>query len=476
MIIPGQQFQVDDPGLPAVIAGLTASVVLGVASGGVENVVYSFTNPRDVVDTIGQGGLPEALCTSLEIGGGPQYGVRLHASIAGTIGTITKTGSGSGTVTPSGAPFDAYKLRVLITKDGAPGTAEFSFSLDGLTWSDNLVTPSGGTPAGSFFGIEALTGIKLVFAGTFATGDLYSWDCSAPFYSPSDLANGMAAILDSGIDFAFIHLAGEAATTSAGKLLAAALDVHVKTLFNQARFVRAMLGSGRSDKATAVTDYQSFSSRNVLVTYGQCVMLSSKPMAGWSYPTRSIINTVAARACGSLISTDLGRVKSGALEGVVAIAHDEARYPQMDAKGFTTLRTVQGRAGFYITNGRLMSPPGSDFRYWQHARCMDTACRIAWIEQSANTGASMRVIGNGAIDPRDAARWEAPVRTSLNEGLISPQSAEGTPGHVSAVKYDIDRSYNALSNEGYQSDVGIKPRGYAKFIYTRLSFTTNVGA
>lgn len=472
MTIPGQTFQLLDPGLPASVPGLTASLVLGTSSAGDVDTVYAFTNPKDVVDTLGQGELAEALCSTLAVAGGPQYGVRLTGSIAGTVGTVDHTGTGTATVVVSGAPYDGYTLKVLITKAGALGTAEFSYTLDGITYSDVMVTPSGG----SFTGIAATTGLTLTLSGTFVAGDVYAFDCTAPFYSPTDLASGIDAVLALGTEFAFMQLAGEAAATSSGKLLAAALDGHALSLFNQARFVRTMLGAGQSDKATAITDYEAVSSRNVLATYGRCGMLSSKPMPGWAIVDRSIVNPVAARAANSLISTDLGRVASGALANVVSITHDEARTPMMDDKRFTTLRTVQGRAGFYVTNGRLLSPAGSDYRYWQHGRCMDAACRTAWIAQSMFIGASVRVVGAGTLDPRDAARWEGPVRTSLAETLISPDSAEGTPGHVSAFAYNIDRTNNVLASDTVKTSVGIQPRGYTKFLYTTLSYTTNINA
>jgi hypothetical protein len=472
VIIPGQQFTVLDPGLPAAVPGITASLALGTSSAGDYNKVYSFTNPKDVVDTLGQGELPELLCHALAVAGGPQYGVRVSGGVPGTVSAVTKVGTGDGTVAVGGLPYDGYSLKVLITKGGALGTAEFSFSLDGVTYSDVLVIPSSGT----FANIAGVTGLTLTFASTFVAGDTYSFACTAPFYTPTNLADGIAGVLSSDVDFAFMIAAGESVAASSGKLLAAALDLHAVSLFNQARFVRAMLAAGKSDKATTITEYAGINSPNVLATYGRCQMVSSKPLAGWGIIDRSIVNPVAARAASSLISTDLGRVASGALPGVVSISHDEARSPMMDAKRFTTLRTVQGRGGYYITNGRLFSSPGSDFRYWQHGRCMDTACRVAWVAQSSFIGASVRTVGAGTLDPRDAARWEGPVRTSLDDALLSPESAEGTSGHVSACAYALDRANNVLASDSVKSTVGIKPRGYAKFIYTQLSYTINAGA
>lgn len=472
MIIPGQEFTILDPGLPAAVPGIAGALVLGTSSAGTVDTLYSFTNPKDVVDTLGQGELPEDLCHILAIAGGVVYAVKLAGGVAATVSAVAHAGAGAGTVVLSGTPFDGYALKVLITKGGLPGEAEFSYSLDGVTYSDVMVVPSGG----AFTGIAAVTGLTLTFALTFAAGDEYSADCTAPYYTPTNLADGMAAVLDSGVEFAFLQLAGEASASASAKLMAAALDVHVVSLFNQARFVRAMLATGKSDKPTSIADYASFGSKNVAGVFGRMTVMSSKPLAGWSVIDRPFVNAVAARAARSLISTDLGRVNDGPLPGVVAISHDEARTPMMDAKRFTTSRTVQGRAGFFITNCRLMSPPGSDYRYWQHGRCMDAACRVAWLAQSGWIGGSVRTVGTGTIDPRDAARLEGPVRTSLADELTGPETAEGTPGHVTAVSYAIDRSSNVSSTDALKTTVGIKPRAYTKFIYTQLSYSLTAGA
>lgn len=475
-MIPGQTFNILDPGLPAVVPGVNAALVLGTCSAGDVNKVYSFANPKDVVDTLGQGELSEALCTMLAVSGGPHYAVRVNGSVAGAAGAITHTGSGSDQMAlKAGAvvPYDSYRVRVLVVTGGQNGACEVRYSLDGgYTYSDVLLVPVGGEL------VLQNTGLTLEFtaAETFAAGDTFSFDCTAPFYGDTDVKNALDAFADSALTAAFVVLVGEAPTAAAAKTMASRLDVEAGNWFNKAHFVRTICATGRDDKATTIAEFQTFSgSTRVLGTYGQCDMSSSKPMAGWGTPRRSIVNAVAARAARSLISTDLGRVADNALPGVVAITHDEARSPMMDAKGFTTLRTMQGRTGFYITNGRLMSPPGSDYRYWQHGRVMDVACRVAWISQSTFIGASVRTVGEGTLDPRDAAKWQGPVNAALFEALMAPFTAEGTQGHVSGTLYSIDLTNNVLASDTLQSTVGIKPRGYTKFIKTQLSFTTTVG-
>lgn len=473
MSIPGQTFQVNDPGLGAVPEAINAPLFLGVCSAGVVGQLYALSRINDAVSQLGQGPLVESVCTALGTpgGGGPVYCVPLNGSIAGTAGTMTRTaGSGTGTCTCTGTPYDGYEVQVSITKAGALGAAEFNYSLDdGYTQSDTLVVPTGGTY------VIPSTGLTLTFTGTFAVGDRLEADCVAPFYNATDLAAGINAVLASNVEFAYPVLTGEAATTSAGVALAAALAAHTGTFFNGYRYVRAMIAAGRSVEATAITDYASFASTRVLVTYGRCDVVTRKPIAGWGYPNRSIVDVVAARAAASLISTDLGRVAAGNIDGVLAISHDERLNEILDAKRFTTMCTIQGRNGFFITQGRLFSNPGSDYRYWQHGRCVDVACDTAYKMQLPMLNSSTRTKPDGKIDEGDAGRYEEPVRDALKANLLEPDSAEGTKGHVTSVTYDIDRTNNLRDTDTMMTTVGVMPRGYVKHILTQIGMTANGG-
>ena len=82
---------------------------------------------------------------------------------------VTQTGTGSGTVTPSGTVL-AYSWAVLITLAGALGVAKYKVSKDGgSTYGSELTTPGGGTA-----GPDA-DGLVLDFASTFELDDLYSF-------------------------------------------------------------------------------------------------------------------------------------------------------------------------------------------------------------------------------------------------------------------------------------------------------------
>lgn len=480
MPIPGQSFTILDPGLAVTPEAINTPLFLGCAADGDDNELYTFGRVSDVVDTLKQGPLAESLCSYLAIAGGPVYAVKLTGD-GGAAGSVTKTPGGSptspGTLAVAGNPNDGYELRVELPVGGALGEATFRYSLDGgFTWSAPMTIPT--------LGVYPIpdTGLTLTFAGTatppdvlFDAGDSWECDCRAPEYDVNALADGIAAAIASTVEFAFGVLTGTFADTDDGVLIAAAAATHGQTLFQMYRFVGFIMHSGVDDPVDAIDNFDDFADARVAVCYSFANQVSNKPMIGWGVPKRPITDAVAARAGQVSISTDLGRVASGSLTGVVAIEHDEFRNELMDAKRFVTLRTFQGVPGFFITNGRMMSGPGSDYKYWQHRRCMDVACDTTYKAQIPIINKAVRVNPDGTINDRDARQSEARVQSALKGNLLDPNNAEGTPGHVSGADYAIDRTNNVLSTETIKTNVAIRPLGYAKQINTELGFSASAG-
>jgi hypothetical protein len=474
MPIPGQSLTVRDPGLGTVPEGASGPIVMGCSSAGTVNVLYAFSNKQDVLDTLGEGPLVETLCYMLDLGGGPIYAMRLTGSTASSAGSVTptRTSTSTGTITVVGAtPYDAYRVRVVIAATGANGAARFKYSLDGgRTYSEEITVPTGGTYA------VARTNLTLTFvagAGPIIheAGDLHSFDCVAPLYSTANLATAVTALLADSTEFSFAVLTGKHATASAAATMFAAFDTHLTSLSTQFRYMRGIMDGGNDTPANWITAFAAVADQRILVAYGDADMSSSKAFAGWGTPRLPALNVFAGRAHSVLISTDLARVADGPCTGVVAITHDEFRNTLLDQHGASTLRTWQGSAGFYITNGRLKSPTGSDFKYWQHGRVMDVACTTVVKAERPFIGTSVRVNANGSIDARDAATSEATVKSILTSVLLSPNNAEGTPGHVSRLDYKINRTHDLLGTEEQRSSVAIMPLGYRKRLIVEIGYS-----
>ena len=473
MSIPSQTLTVRDPGLALAPAAINSVLYLGRAEKGDLNTVYAFSSASDVVDTLGEGPLSEDLAYHLSIAGAPVYAVALDGT-AGAAGAVTPTrvGTSTGTITVAGAARDAYSVIVEFTATGGLGGGDFSFSLDdGYTWSPTLLVPSGGTYT------IARTGLTLTFvpgAGPtiFEKGDKHKFVCTAPTYGPSEINDALVAVAASGVEFALLILSGEHADANTAVTLYGQLSLGASTLMNQFRYVRVLVDAGSDDAGTTIDTFDAIArDQRMCVVYGDAVCATAKPFMGWGVPRRAAVGVVAARAGAILPSTDPARNADGPLRGVRAISHDEFRTQLMDQHGFTTLRTWQGATGFYITNARLMSPPGSDYQYLQHGRLMDIACDVTYKTQMPFMNSAFALNDDGTISALDAERWEQAVTAALTAVLIDPDNAEGTQGHVSALGYAVNRQANVAQTNNVRTKVAIRPLGYAKQITTELGFT-----
>jgi len=482
MPIPGQTITIQDPGLGLSEPAPRIPLIIGTCELGTAATLYTYGNKQDLITGQGQGPLSESACRVLDMAGGPIHVMPINGSVAGAAGAVTKTavGASTGTVTVANAPFDAYEAHIEITADGTLGAGQFRYSLDDAnSWSEEYIIPAGGV-----FSIPN-TNLDITFVpgggpDFFEDGDLHEFDCTAPYYAAADLLACVNAILalPSSTEFSFVQLVGQ--PTGVGSAASAAtvfglVEGHAATLAGVFRWSRWIMDGGDESAALHATAFASVDDTRVLVAYGYADVASSKPINGWSYPRLPVGNLIAARAAASLISTDLGRVASGSLGGVLSISHDEFVTETLDVHKISTLRSWIGRPGFYITNGRLKAAPGSDYQYWQYGRTMDVACRTVYIAQSTFINMGLRTNSDGTIDERDAVRLETRVRAALEAQLTQPDNAEGTRGHVSDINYTIDRTNNVVSTLTVRSNLAIRPLGYAKWIVTTIGYGINIG-
>ena len=479
MPIPSQTITILDPGLGLVEPSSTTPLILGCSSSGTVDALYSFSTKSAAVTTLGEGPLVEAVCTALDVAGSPVLAMPLTVNAAGAAGAVTPTrvAASTGTITVGGNSNDSYEVQVKIAASSTGvtvGTGVFQYSLDdGRTFSEPINIPAGMTYT------MPKTGLTLTFVVgggplAFEKGDLHEFDCSAPYYNTAGLASAVTALLANSTEWAFLVLTGTPASAADGATMFGALQTHMASFESQFRFVRAIMDAGDDTTANVITAFGGVSDDRICVAYGNCDMSSSKAFAGFGTPKRSVVNIIGARAAKALVSTDLARVASGALEGVIAVSHDEFLNEVLDVHRISTLRSWLGRAGFYITNARLKSNPGSDFIYWQYGRVMDLACKTTYLVQQNFISMGLRTTGTGTIDELDAARLETRGRDALNAALTAPSNAEGTRGHVSAVSYQIDRTNNVQVSQTVNSDVAVRPLGYSKFITTQIGFSVTV--
>jgi len=468
MPLPGQTITIQDPGLGISEPAATNPVCIGVADGGSQalDTVGTVASPDQIATKVGYGPLGDLVGTQLQVAGGPVRFMRMNSSVAATTSAVTQTGADT-LIIILGSALDTYDAKVEITKAGGAGVGEFRYSLDGGT----TYGPSRLIPAVPYVVVN--TGLTITFTLSYTLGNVFSFTTTAPHWNAADLATAMAGLLATTTKFGTIHCAGEFVDGATANTVAAAMASEMTTLENNFKFARAVMMSGKDDAATTIAAWTTEDTR-----VAPCYSTATRPntavgVEGFSTPALPSVDVVGARIADTLVSTDLKRVQSGPLVGVTDIGYDEfANDEGLDAAGFTTLRTWQDRGGFFITNGNIHAPPGSDYQRIHRGRVMDLALTETYKAQALFIGRSVRTVSDpvGAIDPRDAVQLENEVLDKLRNALLAPINAEGTAGYVSEVRYVIDRTNNVLATSTILATLSIRPRGDVDFVNTVVGY------
>ena len=480
--IPASTESVTDPGLGLAGEVSTKPVFFGYSELGTANAYKEYSDINALVSERGQGPTVELAAHTLATAGGPIGFVTSTCTVAASNSAVVKSGAGP-TMTVAGTATNDYSVRVEVVAGGILGTGTFKYCLDDFvgseaanrTYSSVLVIPSGGTY------LLPGTGITLTFpAGTYVAGEVYTFTTECASMNAANIATAMAAINATPKNWRFavavVSQGNGDPTTCAG--LAAALQSQLNTMAVASKYRSGMIAAC-ADDADPESDFSGLVANRLLIDYGTVRYISPKPFIGFGYHHGVGTGVYAARAAGSFISTDLKRVKGdgltngGAIPNVDRIFKDErVAATGLDDIKLSTLRTWEGKAGFYITQGRIKSADGSDIVYWPYRQVMDVACETVHDKQVDFIGRTVRTnAGTGTIDEREALRFEQEVQDALDAKLSSPRNAEGTPGHVSEVEYQIDRTNNVATTNTVLSNTAIRPRAPIDQAQATLGFT-----
>lgn len=223
--------------------------------------------------------------------------------------------------------------------------------------------------------------------------------------------------------------------------------------------------------AALITSFTPFVSDRVSVFAGTADIYSS---ANNLYSIRPGSWLMSGRESLIPIQEDVGYVGRGALpfiltpdvtQGRYGIYHDEQAKPGLDAARFSTLRSFRGLPGFYITNGRTMAAPGSDYTYLQFRRVMDQAATLLDTVAKQFINMQVRVNQDGTIFAIDAGGIEDKCSTFLYAGLKD---------NVVSISVLVDRTVNVQSTQKLKIIASIRPFGYTKFIDLVIGFTPTI--
>jgi hypothetical protein len=479
MALPGVSVSEKDGGLGVSQQASRTIAIVGTCSLGTANACYKFSSKDDIVDTLGHGPLVEALVLMLSVAGGPVIGSKVAASNAGSVGTVTLTGSG---VDPgfgtTGTPLAGYDILVEITTGGAVGTAKFKISFDGGdTYSEILAT------AASLTKNVAETGLTLTFAaGTYVLGDVYSATATPPTYGSSDLSTALDNLKTSGYDFEGVYVVGtvggadDATKVTNHVALATAVGTKI-TAWKTANFHKFFVlecpeVADAAWTVAAVSGFEDSSQSWVAGTTERYDAVEKKQFE------RHAGAVFAARVAQIPRQRDPGRVRDGKLlGGIVSLNRDEAKTEGLNDLRIVTLRTHLNRTGFFVTKGWTMAALSSDFGRIGYRRVMNhclTATHYKLQEEildefevyPADSGVSPGEAGApGTLLEEYVRTLESRVNAYLKTQLVET-------GEVSSVSFQVtNRTENVLSSNTIKYKVEMLPKGYAETITGEASFS-----
>lgn len=403
--------------------------------------------------------VPGTFCTIVFAAG--TYVISEVYTIA-TTGVITQGATGP-TISFTASPVDAYDVDVTIETAGDRGVARFTYSLDG-----GAVVSAPILTAATY--VIPNSGIVLAFSNAaYVLDDVYSGTAIPPATDNTEIGLAFDAIKATSYQIEGIHVVGTPSSAANAATLATAVDGKMTAAAVAKRYQFALVEcpqtEGDAAMISAFTTFESSVGRTC-VCGGDAAVIS--PITGLTL-RRNGAWVVAPRLASSKMSENPGKVKLGAIPNVRSIYRDEEATPGLGDARFITLRTIQGKSGYYITDGPTMASLVSDYRTIMNVRVVNRAAAIASAAFAEYMNGDVRIDSTtGFIDERDALGVDNDVSAQLQAAL------QGTPGsvkdEVSRVWAQMSRDDNLLSDPEGTATVRIIPKGYLRSLSVQIGF------
>lgn len=408
--------------------------------------------------------------------------VKPQTSTAAVYSAITKTGAGTATPVAGGtAPLDEYSVTIDFPAGGTVGSAGMTwrYSVNGSDYSlpQAIGTATSVTIPGT--GITVSLGTGTIVAATKLT-----FTTTSAKMTNTDLVNSLEAlrVTTQPYESILLDMVADDATVTL-------CNTWLQTLNKRGKFPTIVLtararNAGESE-AAYLTALSALFSPSISTDIVVCADVADNTSAvdGRTY-ARPAGLFVMGRGMSIPLGQDAAYVATGALPGcriTDALGnpkyHDENNFPGLDDVRITTLRTIDGFDGVYITNAKLVSSTGSDYVFWQHARTMNRGCAIAYqvLTKQLSKGVKKKR-EPGPNGERYIAEAEAQMLETLANAPIAAELV--TPGMVDDMRVIISRTDDIRSNQGATITVYLQSvaLGYVKKFSVFVSYVTAIAA
>jgi hypothetical protein len=385
------------------------------------------------------------------------------------------------------SPLDAYQVAVRITTGGARGTAQFSYALGYHEDSQGAVQGNFSSPAltAASFVIPG-SGIVLAFSSdTYVLNDLYTTMCVPPSSSVGSVETAINALTADPNQWEAVHVVGTPSSTANAVTLEAGVDGLMQAAAVNQQYLFAVvenptLGTLTCPSGTIVVDtadtdsvvaaaWAAVASTDGRVTACAGDALMSSPLTGLAL-RRNCAWAYTARLGASKLSEHPGKIKLGPVPNIISLYRDEFATPALDIARIVTMRTWQGRGGYYFTRGRTLATATSDYSRVMNVRVVDRAATIAVAAFTDFACDDFRADPKtGFIDERDAQLIESSVTGQLQAALMGSQGSSND--EVSDIRATLSRDDNLASTTTLSANITIVTKLYAETINVNIGFS-----
>lgn len=440
-------------------------------------VVTGAMDAAQIKSRLGLSPLADAVMDSVQFGANRIYCLPVSATVAGELGTVSKTGDGGGKLTVDGSPTNAFSVVVKITAQGGLNSAAFAVSInDGSSFTDEITVPVTGE-----YELEG-TGLKIKFTeamdedqkpSSFLVNDSYTFTTTAPTMTNGDVLNAITKLQNFAEEYEFVHIVGESdlalwqAVSEAQEQLFQ--NVHKPMFFVMEAAFPTPSADGNEEgdltdwalemeaKAKKVKNYNI----QVVTAWGRLVKLDgSKKIVNLA----GLVSGLYAKAS---VQTSIGKTREEAgfgvsktkLEQTLPVKLDNDIIELLDLAGFLTFREYDGKDDYFVYHTKMLSPDGSDYRYAEDVRVLNKIIR-----ETRKEGLDLM---NDDIDLEDI-QGDLETRCKF---LFNPLQRMIDAKEISAAEITLMDGHEEtfIEDETMRTKVRYLSRGYIREVYVDIA-------
>jgi hypothetical protein len=410
----------------------------------------TFTRPGILQAAFGEGKMVDWGAYELNTAKLPILGLKPNTSTAGSYSAVA-TGGITGTAVPTAGSAasladDYDDITVVITNGGVIGTPGifYKIALDGDLFSAPIALGSALSISPTVPVTGSDSGIRITMgtgASTYLAGDKFSLSAVGPRMTTADLTAALEPLRVTKQPWDLLLVQADNMPASAATIL----DSWLSSLEAVGKFRTALINTRHKNAPAPATESEGafLTAMTALGMQGKSIRVLCGSDGGWLISPVSGLTKVqpvalgvAARAESQGLGVDPAERDLGPIPGFVIDDqfgnpqwHDEMLYPGLDALGLTAFRSWDDVAGTYVNNANLLSSPGSDYVYLQHARTMNRGCEIGYARCANLISKGVPTIPGGTtILPPVAKRWSASITKAIVKELA---------GQVTGVSFTI---------------------------------------